>query len=196
MLITCTSAKGGVGKTTTAIHIAGYLSKSDSTLLIDGDPNRSSLKWASRGDLPFKVVDLMAAARHTRNYQHIIFDTPARPNKDDLEALVEGCDLLIIPTTPDILSIDAALETVEMLDKLNCNRYKLLLTIVPPAPRKSGEQAREALSDYPLFKQFIRRFAAYETASLQGCMVHQVKGDRNARIAWSDYERLGKEVLA
>ncbi len=196
MLITCTSAKGGVGKTTTAIHVAGYLSKFDSTLLIDGDPNRSSLKWATRGELPFKVVDLMAAAKHTRNFQHIIFDTPARPNKDDLEALVEGCDLLIIPTTPDILSIDAALETVEMLDAMNCDRYKLLLTIVPPAPRKSGEQAREALSDFPMFKQSIRRFAAYESASLQGCTVNQVKGDRNARIAWSDYERLGKEVLA
>lgn len=124
-----------------------------------------------------------------------MFDTPARPNQEDLEALVEGCDLLIIPTTPDILSIDAALETVDLLQAMNCDRFKLLLTVVPPAPRKTGEQAREALADYPLFKQMVRRFdAPYETASLQGVPVYDVK-NRNARIAWSDYQKVGEELM-
>lgn len=194
MLVTCTSAKGGVGKTTSAVHIAALLAKDDKTLLIDGDPNHSALKWAKRGTLPFQVVDLMAAPKHTRKYEHIIFDTPARPNKDDLEALVEGCDLLIIPTTPDILSIDATLETVDMLKTLKCDRFRILLTIIPPAPRKTGEQAREALSELPLFQHSIRQFAAYEKAALDGTLVYQVK-DRNARIAWKDFERLGEEIL-
>ena len=195
MLITCTSAKGGVGKTTSAVHLAAVLSKDDKTLLIDGDPNHSALKWAKRGQLPFQVVDLMAAPKHTRHYEHIVFDTPARPNSDDLEALVEGCDLLIIPTTPDILSIDATLETVEMLKVLKCDRYCILLTIIPSAPRKTGSQAREALAEFPLFKQSIRQFAAYEKAALQGVIVHQVK-DRNARIAWKEFEAVGKEILS
>ena len=123
MLVTCTSAKGGVGKTTSAVHIAAVLAKDDKTLLIDGDPNHSALKWAKRGELPFQVVDLIAAPKHTRSIEHIVFDTPARPNSGDLEALVDGCDLLIIPTTPDILSIDATLETVDMLAQLKCDRY-------------------------------------------------------------------------
>jgi len=194
MLVTCTSAKGGVGKTTSAVHIAAVLAKDDRTLLIDGDPNHSALKWAKRGNLPFQVVDLMAAPKHTRHFEHIVFDTPARPNQDDLEALVDGCDLLIIPTTPDILSIDATLETVNMLARLNCARYRILLTIIPPAPRKTGEQAREALADLPLFRQSIRQFAAYEKAALEGVLVYQVK-DRNARIAWGEFELLGKEIL-
>lgn len=195
MLITCTSAKGGVGKTTSAIHISAYLAQDAPTLLIDGDPNHSSLKWSGRGSLPFKTVDLMASARHTRSYDHIIFDTPARPNEDDLKALVEGCDLLIIPTTPDILSIEATLETIDILEGIGCDRYRILLTIVPSG-RKTGDQAKAALEEFPLFKQSIRRYAAYEKAALDGCLVREVKGDRNARIAWRDYERLGKEILS
>jgi chromosome partitioning protein len=102
---------------------------------------------------------------------------------------------LIVPTTPDILSLEATLETVDLLQSLNCDRYRILLTIVPPAPRKTGEQVREALSDYPLFNQSIRAYAAYEKAALEGLPVYEVR-DRKARIAWRDYEAVGKEILS
>lgn len=194
MIITLGSAKGGVGKTTSAIHIAAILAGDAPTLLIDGDPNHSSMKWSDRGQLPFKVVDLMSAPMHSRNYEHLVFDTPARPNRDDLQALVEGTELLVIPTTPDILSIEATLETVEILDGLGCENYKILLTIVPPG-RKTGEQTRDALEEYPMFQRHIRRYAAYEKAALEGVLVRDVK-DRNAGIAWNDYERLGREILS
>jgi chromosome partitioning protein len=83
---------------------------------------------------------------------------------------------------------------VNLLDRLKCLSYRILLTIVPPAPRKTGAQAREALASLPLFEQSIRQFAAYEKAALEGVLVYQVK-DRNARIAWREFELLGKEIL-
>ena len=38
MYITVTNYKGGVGKTTTAVHLAAYFQRLAPTLLIDGDP--------------------------------------------------------------------------------------------------------------------------------------------------------------
>ncbi len=45
MIVTVAGFKGGVGKTTSAIHLATYLNQNASTLLVDGDPNRSATTW-------------------------------------------------------------------------------------------------------------------------------------------------------
>lgn len=116
-----------------------------------------------------------------------------RLSQDDLESLVEGCDLLIVPVSPDIMGIKGSIDTLELLEGMNSDLHRLLLTMVNPS-RKTGIQAREALEDYPLFEGQIRRYAAYEKASLAGCLV-QDSGDRYGRIAWSDYQKVGKEII-
>lgn len=198
MIVTLASFKGGVGKTTSAIHVACYLAEKGDTLLVDGDPNRSATNWAKRGELPFKTVDLMAAPKYAKNFEHTVIDTAARPSQEDLEALIDGCDLLILPTSPDALSMDALLQTVSSLKRLSAlsvSRYRILLTMIPSAPRQTGQQAKEALTEQklPLFQQSIRRFAAYEKAALAGVPVFKVS-DRNARIAWREYQAVGAEL--
>ena len=114
-------------------------------LLVDGDANRSATVWGKRGELPFKVVDERQAARYARNYEHVIIDTEARPEEDDLKALADGCDLLVIPTTPDALALDALMLTVKVLQDIGTNSYRVLLTIIPPRPSRDGEEARSSL---------------------------------------------------
>ncbi|MDA2933231.1 ParA family protein [Acidobacteria bacterium AH-259-D05] len=196
MIVTVASFKGGVGKTTTAVHLAAYLQRKVPTLFIDGDANRSATRWAQRGELPFEVVDERHAVKFAREYKHIVIDTEARPGEEDLAALADGCDLLVIPATPDVLCLDAVMLTVNALKKIGCNGFRVLLTIIPPKPSRDGEEARAMLKEagVPVFKNQIRRFVAFQKSALAGLPVYGVN-DRRASKGWSDYVRVGREIL-
>jgi chromosome partitioning protein len=196
MIITVASFKGGVGKTTTAVHLATFLNEQSPALLIDGDPNRSASGWCKRGSLPFKVVDERQAARYAKDFANIVIDTQARPSREDLEALAGGCDLLVIPTTPDAMSLDALTLTVDVLKELGADRYRILLTMVPPKPSRDGDEARAMLQDakLPLFSGSIRRLSAFQKAALLGVPVSLVKGDPRSASGWEDYRKVCMEL--
>ena len=85
--------------------------------------------------------------------------------------------------------------TVKALHQLGNDQYRILLTIIPPKPSKDGEEARKMLTDagLPVLKSEIRRYSAFKKAALEGTVVNGVT-DKKARIAWSDYQALGKEI--
>jgi chromosome partitioning protein len=197
MIITLASFKGGVGKTTTAIGLAHWLNQNrGATLLIDGDPNRSAAGWAKRGSLNFEVCDQLSAPRKVSKFDNIVIDMPARPSREDLESLTEGADLLVLPTTPTSLSLDALVQSLNLLDDIGSD-YVIALTIVPSAPRQTGIKARDALVKLgaPVLEHQVRQFAAYEKASTEGCIVGDVKRDQNAGNAQRDTDNLSAEIV-
>ena len=196
MVITIASFKGGVAKSTTAVHCAAYLQQLDSTLLVDGDPNRSVTDWGKTGKLPFAICDERQAAITVPQYKNIVIDTRARPEEEDLKQLALGCHLLIIPCTPDPLSIKTLELTLGALNSVGADRYRVLLTSVPPPPQTDGAEAREFLEQLglPIFKHSVRRFKAFQKAVYQGTTVKEVREDRGA-LGWKDYELVGKEMV-
>lgn len=200
MIVTITSYKGGVGKTTTAIHLAAFLQQHAPTLLVDGDAIRSATKWSQRGNgsgLPFKVVTHAQMVNHIRDYKHVIIDTEGNPTDDDFKDLSENCDLLVIPAVPESVATDGLTHTLAKLHSLRNHGHKVLLTMVPPRPRTEGQQLREMLTEsgVPVFRAEIPRLAAFEKAAAEGVPVYGVKDDRNAARAWSAYEATGKEIV-
>lgn len=106
MRIALLNAKGGTGKTTLAIHIARYLSEHARTLLVDLDPQGSSLAWASLSDMtPFTVGRSLSPG-----FEHVVFDMPPQLPQRWPEA-----ELFIVPTLLDGASFVVFLRLMERL---------------------------------------------------------------------------------
>lgn len=220
-VLTVTSYKGGVAKTTTALHLANIFSKSYPTLLVDGDPNRSSMRWAEKNtafiesiferpklsdsqkekakdkfEFKFTVVGEKQATRQIPKFEVIIIDTPARPDSDDMKELSEGCDLLILPTSPDVVSLEPMIDTANDLNNMNQDvNYKALITMAPPHPNEDAKAMQQSLvgQGIPVFESFIRRTVGFTDAAFYGVSVDNVK-DSKKKLAGQDYQNVAKEI--
>ncbi len=198
MIITVASYKGGVGKTTTAVHLAAYLQARAPTLLLDGDQTRNATTWSKAGaGFPFRVAGIDQAAKLARQFSHIVIDTGQRPSLDDLQAAAEGCDLLVVPAVPSALDTDGLGQTIRALQQIGAAAYRVLLTRVPPDAAREAAELRTLLGELkaPVFAAEIPRLKAFEKAAGAGQIVSETD-DRNATRAWDAYAAAGKEITA
>ena len=126
MIISLLNQKGGVGKTTLAIHLAtGLAQHKKRVLLVDADPQASSLDWSAtrQTDGLFAVIGLPKATLHkelpmlSSDYDVIIIDGSPRVY-DVARSAIMASDLVLIPVQPSPYDVWAAREIVDLLEEV------------------------------------------------------------------------------
>jgi chromosome partitioning protein len=116
--------KGGVGKTTLAVSLAGeYAKRGAQTLLVDADPQCSACHWAELARLPFAVhqsslTDVNQAREWANNLRRLLTEVmviDTAPSDFAVSASVEVADLLVVPCTPSTLDLESTLRTLEII---------------------------------------------------------------------------------
>jgi len=174
MIYTTLSLKGGVGKTTTALHLAAVAAAEGLPVtVLDADEEHSAVRWASHGALPFQVVaaerdglarQVRALAKDKRHV--IVIDTPPN-NREILTRAGMLADTCVVPVVPTGLDIDRLTPTLELLRDLEATRGKLDVAIILTRWDERTILAREAvdaLAGFPVLKSRIRGLTRYAQA--------------------------------
>ena len=187
MIIGILNQKGGVGKTTLSVNLAACLARTGArVLLIDADPQGSSLDWAAaRQDEPlFSVVGFPRSTIHKeigqigQGYDHIIIDGPPRVT-DLARSAIMASDIVVIPVQPSPYDIWAAEEVVKLITEARV--YKENIKSVFVVNRKItntaiGRDVREALAAYPVhvLDASIAQRVVFAEAAAQGQAIFEI----------------------
>ncbi len=120
-VIVVANPKGGVGKSTLATHIAGWLAhQGHAVMLGDVDRQQSARQWLALRPATLPRIqgwDLDGAdvLRAPKGVTHLVLDTPAGLHGKRLDAVMKIADRLLVPLQPspfDIAATHAFLQTL------------------------------------------------------------------------------------
>jgi chromosome partitioning protein len=210
-VISIIASKGGVAKTTLSCHLAVEAAGEGGSLVVDLDPQSSAMKWHSRRSDETVRVQTMPASRMVpaiavAGMSAVIIDTPPRASREALEAS-KIAGLVLIPTSPSILDLDALEATADMLERQGVDdRAAFVLTQVPTGHRPAGStwpaialEAEKALRDaFPRIRVcpcVVSRRVAFERAMRDGRAVREYQPAGKAAMEIADLWWWIKETI-
>lgn len=205
-VVAIVNQKGGVGKTTTCMSLAAVTAAGNgAALVVDVDPQSSSERWATwAGDrLPFDFTHdtdpaNLAKLSAVRDYDMVFVDCPGSLEGGAvLEQVLTRSHYAVLPTEPEALALGPLFNTARFVTAAGVP-YRVLLNKVD-ARRGAGpvESAWQAIDNAGIdrFGTFVRHYTAHGQAQLEGLVITQYRGDRNAERAQEDFRRAHVELL-
>jgi chromosome partitioning protein len=210
-VITIFNQKGGCGKTTIAIQLAGTLGRrGQKALLIDMDDQNTATRWVSQAsdDLPFPAALMNLAAmggrmhREVRNqidiYDFIIIDCPPAIASPAPSSAMLISNLALIPVVPAPADMWAAVAAKKLAATAQATNESLHVRVVPNMVQRNTNLARDTIDilaedpEIPLTRIHLGSRSAFRECQLLGATVHQVP---KATVAVEEVESLTDEVL-
>jgi chromosome partitioning protein len=207
MMIVFANTKGGVGKSTLAVHMAAWLFDQGATVaLIDCDKQRSSSQWIAEAEprITLRVAqspESIASEVKVLKSRHdfVIGDGPG--GLDDLSrTLLILADLAVFTISPSILDLRSVAQATEVLSyahSINDGRPEGLLVL--NKMRKRGRISRELQLAAPelgltVSQTVIRDLDVYRDAAQQGTVVTRMNS--RAREAAAEICALFAELVS
>jgi chromosome partitioning protein len=206
MIIGLTNQKGGAGKTTVSGHLAYWLSKRGSVMVVDADAQQSSTNWMKDLQLPCKTMidpddlfdELPALAE---NYDAVVVDGPGSLS-ETTKAILARCDLALVPCKPAGLDMHSTSKMLRILKQARELRGGMPNVGLFLNQAKKGtvllKDSQRALSQkntgFPLLKAMVFDLQVIADAPGQGTTVWGLSG-ATAKRAALEFEALFTEAL-
>ena len=210
-IVALVNQKGGPGKTTLAMCLAGELARRGHRVLVaDTDPQRTASRWAASAPaskpFPARVVGTSGVADRLRDelrsqiphYDFIVVDCPPSADSPISRSALLVADLAIVPVVPSPPDLWAGLAIRQVIAGVAETRPGLKARIVVNQ-RKAGtrlaSKTRDLLPEYgiPVLNTQVGDREAFRHAAAAGLTIADMP---RAQLAQAEVFGLAHEILS